>query len=259
MNLLYFRTALLSPRVVSCLACIVCTAPGLKSLIELKRNLTAAPFDRAFDALREGRGGSVPPSAIPWRKNEVVYIVPQVCGWVRSLLLLLSVVMPSCDCCCFFFGGGEGEPYRGCLRPALSNKCRGAALSLSPRYFGVFGVFLLICGTRGSTIRGGFRVEGPSCGCISVRSPPCMRRASHFEIAETFAACLVKHNSCCGSRGACGACMVFQADRVAVIFAIDFSESDERAIAKASGHAYSSVYMPPFGVRWLSFEAGGTE
>eukprot|EP00752_Nemacystus_decipiens_P002779 g2596.t1 len=49
----------------------------LKSLTELKRNLTAAPFDRAFDALREGRGGSVPPSAIPWRKNEVVYIVPQ--------------------------------------------------------------------------------------------------------------------------------------------------------------------------------------
>eukprot|EP00903_Cladosiphon_okamuranus_P010671 g10088.t1 len=49
----------------------------LKSLTELKRNLMAAPFDRAFDALREGRGGSVPPSAIPWRKNEVVYIVPQ--------------------------------------------------------------------------------------------------------------------------------------------------------------------------------------
>ncbi|CAM9155071.1 unnamed protein product [Ectocarpus sp. 6 AP-2014] len=49
----------------------------LKSLTELKRNLMAAPFDRAFDALREGRGGSVPPAAIPWRKNEVVYVVPQ--------------------------------------------------------------------------------------------------------------------------------------------------------------------------------------
>ncbi|CAM9983853.1 unnamed protein product, partial [Hapterophycus canaliculatus] len=47
------------------------------SLTELKRNLIAAPFDRAFDALREGRGGSIPPSAIPWRKSEVVYIVPQ--------------------------------------------------------------------------------------------------------------------------------------------------------------------------------------
>lgn len=49
------------------------------SLTELKRNLMAAPFDRAFDALREGRGGSVPPAAIPWRKNEFVYLVPQVC------------------------------------------------------------------------------------------------------------------------------------------------------------------------------------
>jgi len=52
-------------------------------LTELKRNLMAAPFDRAFDALREGRGATLPPAAIPWRKNEVVYIVPQV------LLLLL--------------------------------------------------------------------------------------------------------------------------------------------------------------------------
>ncbi|CAM9677470.1 unnamed protein product [Ascophyllum nodosum] len=49
----------------------------LKSLTELKRNLMAAPFDRAFDALRGGRGASIPPAAIPWRKNEVVYIVPQ--------------------------------------------------------------------------------------------------------------------------------------------------------------------------------------
>lgn len=52
-------------------------------MTELKRNLMAAPFDRAFDALREGRGATLPPAAIPWRKNEVVYIVPQV------LLLLL--------------------------------------------------------------------------------------------------------------------------------------------------------------------------
>ena len=93
-------------------------ASAPRSLTELKRNLLAAPFDRAFDALREGRGGSLPPSAIPWRKNEVVYIVPQVRGRARSLLLLLllllllrpplSIVVPFGDDRRFFPCGGDG-------------------------------------------------------------------------------------------------------------------------------------------------------
>ncbi|CAN0100923.1 unnamed protein product [Pylaiella littoralis] len=65
----------------------------LKSLTEMKRNLIAAPFDRAFDALREGRGGSVPPSAIPWRKNEVVYIVPQA----DRVAVIFAIDFPEAD------------------------------------------------------------------------------------------------------------------------------------------------------------------
>lgn len=65
----------------------------LKSLTELKRNLIGAPFDRAFDALREGRGGSVPPSALPWRKKEMLYIVPQA----DRVTVIFAIDFPEAD------------------------------------------------------------------------------------------------------------------------------------------------------------------
>ncbi|CAN0365995.1 unnamed protein product, partial [Laminaria digitata] len=52
-----------------------------------------APFDRAFDALREGRGGGVAPSALPWRKKEMLYIVPQA----DRVTVIFAIDFPEAD------------------------------------------------------------------------------------------------------------------------------------------------------------------
>lgn len=93
----------------------------------------AAPFDRAFDALREGRGGAVPPAAIPWRKNEVVYVVPQVlvvvvagvgCSMVlvgvEAVVVVVVVAIVVVNCCCS--GGAAAGCYGCCCRRCCGSR-----------------------------------------------------------------------------------------------------------------------------------------
>ncbi|CAM9980778.1 unnamed protein product [Discosporangium mesarthrocarpum] len=68
----------------------------LKCLSEVKRNLLGAPFDQAFDALRAGNGASLSLTALPWRKTETIYIIPQArhmkhtsCAGCHSMCALL--------------------------------------------------------------------------------------------------------------------------------------------------------------------------
>ena len=130
------------------------------------------------------------------------------------------------------------EAVEGWLVPlSLSNNCHEGIPSLSPveRIFGSF-----FCVKLGAApfkeVCGGVKVLIYSCVRVCRRS--CVH---HFENAKPLAACAVERVRVfpfCMVPGMLG----FQADRVTVIFAIDFSESDERAIAKVRSRHTSEFH-----------------
>ncbi|RMX63888.1 hypothetical protein DD238_005940 [Peronospora effusa] len=46
-------------------------------LAVLKRNILGAPFEQCFEALQNGNASSLGPVQIPYRRNEMIYVLPQ--------------------------------------------------------------------------------------------------------------------------------------------------------------------------------------